>query len=369
MHIEHIDTIQRDFIKLNESLLVLLNPSRDAGRVTATTAPAAPPSTRALLPAAAAAVTMVLWASAFIGIRSVGEHMSPGPMALGRLLVGSAALAAFAAFRGGIRIPRGRPLALVVGYGGLWFGVYNLAINAAEQHLDAGTTALLVNIAPILVAVFAGLLLGEGFPRALTIGIGIAFVGVVIIAGATSTGQSDSAGVLLAVAAAVLYAVGVLLQKQALHDVDPGSATLLGCLVGTVVCLPYGPGLIDEIASAPGSASLGLIYLGIFPTAIAFTTWAYALSRTSAGKLSASSYLVPGLAVLMSWAILDEVPVALALVGGLLCLVGVAVTRLPARQPESAVEALAAVGPGVQDSTSGAVPAHETGFGQARQVH
>jgi drug/metabolite transporter (DMT)-like permease len=74
-----------------------------------------------------------------------------------------------------------------------------------------------------------------------------------------------------------------------------------------------------------------VVYLGVFPTAIAFSTWAYALARTTAGRLSASSYLVPGLAVLMSWLVLSEVPTPLAMLGGLLCLVGVAVTRWPAR--------------------------------------
>ena len=68
-----------------------------------------------------------------------------------------------------------------------------------------------------------------------------------------------------------------------------------------------------------------------FPTAIAFLTWTYALSHTSAGKLAASTYVVPALAVLLSWLLLDEVPVPLAFVGGALCLIGVAVSRLPAR--------------------------------------
>src|SRR5688572_4452958 len=101
--------------------------------------------TGGVLPLLAAAVTMTLWASAFIGIRAVGEDYSPGPMALGRLLVGALALSAVAALRG-VRVPRGRPLLLVVLYGILWFGIYAVLVNAAEHHLDAGTTALLVNI-------------------------------------------------------------------------------------------------------------------------------------------------------------------------------------------------------------------------------
>src|SRR5690606_13850361 len=115
-----------------------------------------------LLPLAAAGVTVVLWASAFIAIRSVGVHYEPGPMALGRLIVGAVALSAFALWKP-IRIPRGRPLALVIAYGALWFGLYAVSLNAAEQHLDAGTAALIVNVAPIIIAVMSGVFLGEGF--------------------------------------------------------------------------------------------------------------------------------------------------------------------------------------------------------------
>jgi drug/metabolite transporter (DMT)-like permease len=144
--------------------------------------------------------------------------------------------------------------------------------------------------------------------------------------------------VLLALAAAVLYAVGVVLQKQALRDVDPLTATWLGCVVGAVVCLPFAPGLQDAVRAAPADATLGVVYLGLFPTALAFSTWAYALAHTDAGRLSASSYLVPALTVLMSWLVLAETPGAAALAGGALCLAGVALTRLLGRShaPETA---------------------------------
>lgn len=55
------------------------------------------------------------------------------------------------------------------------FAIYNVALNAAEQRVDAGTTAMLVNIGPILIAVFAGVFLGEGFPKCLLIGVGVVF--------------------------------------------------------------------------------------------------------------------------------------------------------------------------------------------------
>ena len=154
-----------------------------------------------VLPMVAAAVTMVLWASAFIAIRAVGEYYSPGAMALGRLAVGALALVAVAVFRPRRPIPRGRPLALVLAYGALWFGVYAILVNAAEHHLDAGTTAMVVNVGPIIIAVLAGIYLKEGFPRGLVTGLAIAFAGVVTIAVATSTGRHDATGVLLALGA------------------------------------------------------------------------------------------------------------------------------------------------------------------------
>ena len=227
------------------------------------------------------------------------------------------------------RLPGGRPLLLTIGYGVLWFGLYAVVLKAAEHHLDAGTTALVVNVGPILIAVLAGVHLRECFPRGLLTGLVIAFSGVATIAVATSTGRHDTLGVLLALGAAALYAAGVLLQKQALQDVDPFTATWLGCLAGTAACLPFAADLLTEVRDAPGSATLGVVYLGLFPTAIAFATWAYALNRMSAGGLSSSSYVVPAITVLLSWLFLGEVPAPLAFAGGALCLLGVAVTRLP----------------------------------------
>jgi drug/metabolite transporter (DMT)-like permease len=292
---------------------------------------------KAALPVLAAGVTMVLWASAFIAIRAVGEHYSPGAMALGRLLVGAAALTAIVAVRK-VRIPRGRTLWLIVAYGVLWFGGYTVALNAAEQVLDAGTAALVVGVGPILIAVLAGVYLREGFPRGLVTGLVIAFVGLGTIGFGEQSRQASTVGVLLALTSAALWAVGVLLQKQALAGTQPLPATWLGCLAGAVACLPFTPDLLRDLASAPAAATAGIVYMGVFPTAIAFLTWSYALANTTAGQLAVSTYIVPALAVLLSWLLLDEAPVPLALVGGALCLVGVAVSRLPshaaARRPQ-----------------------------------
>jgi drug/metabolite transporter (DMT)-like permease len=319
--------------------------------MTGSSAGRARPRTEGGLVWAAMGVTVVLWASAFVGIRAAAHDFSPGTLTLGRVAVGTAALtvmllvararrratgaAASAAPGGASRpggLPRGRLLALVLGWGVAWFGAYNLTLNAAEQHVDAGTAALLVNLAPMLVAVLAGLLLGEGFPRRLMAGMVVAFAGVAVIAAATSTGSFDALGVVLGVVSAMIYAGSATLQKRLLPHVDALTMTWLGCLAGTVATLPFAPELVRTLAAAPTSSVLAVVYLGIFPTAIAFSTWAYVLGRTTAGRTAASTYAVPPIVVLLSWLLLDEVPPAAALVGGTLALAGVAVATLrPAR--------------------------------------
>ena len=298
-----------------------------AVEASAASEPAAPPARAPVLAVVAALVTVTTWASAFIGIRDAGEQISAGALSLGRLLVGSAALGLIVAIRREPLPARGDlPLILVCGV--LWFGVYNVALNEAERHIDAGTAAMLVNVGPILIALLAGVLLHEGFPRSLLTGSAIAFAGAIVIGLATSDGGlAASGGAALCLVAALSYAAGVVSQKPVLARVSALQVTFLACTIGAIACLPFAPTLADELGDASGSAIRWTVYLGLVPTALAFTTWAYALSHTTAGRMGATTYLVPPLAILMAWLILDETPPALAIAGGGLCLVGVVLAR------------------------------------------
>ncbi len=276
-------------------------------------------------------VTVVAWASAFVVIRGVAPYFSGGPLALGRLLVGAVLLALLLIGRRWVK-PTGREWLLILVFGVAWFGIYNVALNTAEQTLDAGTTAMLVNIGPILIALGAGLFLGEGIPRWLAIGAAVAFGGVVLIGFGTSSGDiGDGWGVVWCLIAALVYAIGVLCQKRILTRLPAGQVTWLGCVIGAVACLPFSGTLIEELATAPPAAILGVFYLGAVPTALAFTTWAYALSRMPAGRLGVTTYVVPVLVIVMGYLFFTEIPTLLAIIGGLVCLVGVALSRRNAR--------------------------------------
>ena len=260
------------------------------GPVRQTSQPPPRPDRRALL---AAAVTVVLWASALSLIRSAGHDFSPGALALGRLLPAVVILALISLSQRAAWPPRAAWPGIAA-TGVLWFGVYMVALNWGEQHVDAGTAAMVVNIGPILIALLSGWLLREGLPRPLILGITVSFAGVVLVGIATSTGSHASlAGVLLCLLAAVSYSLAVVSQKPALRHASALQVTTFGCAVGALARLPFSGQLVSQLATAPLSATLSVAYLGVFPTAVAFTTWAYALSRTSASKMGATTYLVP----------------------------------------------------------------------------
>jgi drug/metabolite transporter (DMT)-like permease len=287
------------------------------------------------LAVAAALVTVVLWASAFVGIRAAAEDLSPGPLALGRLLAGSLALGLVVLLRRPAMPPRSA-WPLIVACGVLW-SAETMTLNTAERFVDAGTAAMLVNVGPILIAILGGMFLGEGFPARLYAGCFVAFAGAAIIGVATSGSSAASPdatlGIVLCLVAAVLYGVGVTVQKPVTASTPALTLTFFTCVIGAITCAPFAPGLIQEVGAAQPTSIAWVVYLGLFPTAIAFTTWAYALTHTTAGRLGSTSYLVPAVAIVLGWLILGEAPPALALVGGVLAIGGVVIAHwTPARR-------------------------------------
>jgi drug/metabolite transporter (DMT)-like permease len=289
------------------------------------------------LPVAAISVTLVLWSSAFVAIRHLGHDVTPGALSLGRLLVAALALTVPLLRSRRSRMTRNEVLLLLL-CGVAWFGIYNIALNDSERRIDAATAAMLVQVGPIVVALLAALFLGERLTGWLLAGIAIAFAGVVVIGTAMrGEGGSNVTGVLLALLAAVTYAIGVVTQKILLRRLSGLEVVCYACWVGVVVCLPWTGDLVDVVQHGSG-ADLGWIaYLGLFPTAIAFSLWAFALRHTDAGKQAITTFLVPLITAVMAWVLLDEVPPALAFAGGALCVVGVLVTR---RRSRSAVPAV-----------------------------
>ncbi len=144
-------------------------------------------------------------------------------------------------------------------------------------------------------------------------------------------------GVLLCLLSAVVYSISLILQKPLVARLAAIHVTWLACSIGAVVCLPFAGQLVDQTRAAPASSILWVVYLGVFPTAIAFTTYAFALRHMSASNLGVTTYLVPPITIVMGLVFLGEAPPAMAYAGGALALVGVALARRKPRPLAAAV--------------------------------
>jgi drug/metabolite transporter (DMT)-like permease len=236
----------------------------------------------------AALATVTLWGSAFVAIRDAGQTLSPGSLALGRLLV-SLVVLGVAALIWREPLPQRRDLLGIATFGVLFLGVYSVTLNAAERRVDAATAAMLINVGPILIAILAGIFLKEGFPRWLFAGCAVAFSGCVLIGLANTQASSQAGlGIALLIVAAFAYATAVVIQKPLLARVSPLQVTWLGCATAAIVLLPFLPTLVGDLSDANAAAIGWMVYLGVAPTALGFATWAFALRRMNAGRLASS---------------------------------------------------------------------------------
>jgi len=267
--------------------------------------------------------TVLAWSSAFVVIRAVLPVFEPGELAFLRQLVAVPLLAVWMIGQKWLW-PTVREWVLISIFGLTWFSIYIVALNTAEQTIDAGTASFVVNIGPLLIAVGAFMFLGEKLSRNLIPGALIALAGVGLIAwGTSSSDRVDLVGVLWALVATLTYAVGVLTQKPALKRLSSNQVTFLGGAIALIPLFWWAPEAVTTVQSAPIDAIVGAVWLGAIPTALGFGLWGYALKRMPAGRLGVSTYVVPPLVVVESAILLGEWPQPLAIVGGLIALAGV----------------------------------------------
>jgi drug/metabolite transporter (DMT)-like permease len=251
-----VDAITRMLVKQRQADLArdLVRRQRVRDALATQSAPPRPrPGDRAAL--VAGLVTVTLWGSAFVAIRDAGTTLSPGSLALGRLLVSLVVLSAVALLRR-MPLPSAHDLLRIAAYGVLFLGVYSVTLNEAEERVDAGTAAMFINTGPILITIGAGIFLKEGFPRRLFAGCAVAFTGCVLI-GLAGTLSGSGRGVALLAVAAFAYATAVVIQKPVLERVPPLSVTWFGCAAATLACLPFAPALVRELGDAGRLQSAG----------------------------------------------------------------------------------------------------------------
>jgi drug/metabolite transporter (DMT)-like permease len=272
--------------------------------------------------AAAVGVTITLWASAFAGIRAGLVSYSPQSVALLRYLTASLVLAVVAGVTR-MRLPSRRDLPGLALSGFLGFAFYNVALNAGEQQIAAGAASLIVASAPIFVALLAAARYNEKLKPIAWAGIFLSFGGVAVISLHPGTRFELSFSALLVLAAAIAQALYTVSQKPFLKHYSPLQFTAFAIWIGTLCLLVFTPGLVRDLHSATLQSTLAVVYMGVFPGAIGYACWSFVLSRLPASRAGSFLYLVSGIAILIAWIWLGEVPTLMELAGGGLVLAGV----------------------------------------------
>jgi drug/metabolite transporter (DMT)-like permease len=277
--------------------------------------------------------TVFFWASAYAGIRDALQAFGPGQVALARLLVAAVVLALYAVATR-MRMPEIRDLPVVLLAGLLAFAVYHIALNYGEITVSAGAAGVLIATAPVFTALLAATFLGERLRPMGWAGMAVSFAGAALISVDEGGGLALDPGAFLILLSAICVSVYFVFQRPYLAKYGALAFTTYAIWAGTVFVLPYLPGLFLQSLTAPTGTSLVLVYLGLFPTALGYVTYAYAMSRMNASAAVSFLYLIPVLAYLIGWAWLGEAPTSLSVLGGLLALAGVVLVNR--RGPEQA---------------------------------
>ena len=275
-------------------------------------------------------VTLLFWASAFAGIRAGLEAYAPGHLALFRFLVASVMLAGYAVSTR-MRLPDKRDLPAILLLGFLGITVYHTALTYGEVTVTAGAASLLIAFAPVCIVLLAAVFLGERLRVWGWLGIAVSFAGVVLIALGEGEGVQFNTGAFLILLAAFSASLYIVFQKRYLIKYSAIQFTTYAIWAGTLFLLVFLPGLAQTIRIAPLDTTLAVVYLGVFPAALAYVTWTYALSRAPASIVASFLYLSPVLAILIAWVWLGEMPVALSLIGGFISLSGVILVNVRGR--------------------------------------
>ena len=258
------------------------------------------------------AVIGLIWGSAFLWIAIGVDALSPGVVALGRVVLGAGAMFTFGRARKAIDRGDWPRLAAVALFGNAGPA---LLFAVAETELDSAVAGMLTSAAPLVSLAVASIMLRQLPGAAQAIGISLGFVGIVLMT-LPSLGGANAAptGVVLVIVAVFGYGIsGNLLVPLQQHYGGP-AVTMWALTASSLMLIPFGvAGLRDSEFTL---ASVGaVVILGVLGTGIARSLAATLAGRVGAARMSTTTYLIPVVAIALGVVFRDETVDPIAIVG------------------------------------------------------
>jgi len=268
-------------------------------------------------------IAVILWASAFVGIRVGLNSYSPGALALFRYLIASIMMVPlYFRYRTRNISMSWTEIIRIVLIGIFGIGIYNIALNNGEITIPAATASFIVNQAPVIMVILAVMFLKERLGFSGWCGLVISCCGIFLMAYSEQDNIQMELGCLYIFVATIISALYSIAQKPLLLKLNGIELTALIIWSGTAILLIFTPALFKEIHAATWTSTFTVVYLGIFPGVIAYTLWSVALSRMPASQTAVYLYFLPLITTLIGWLFIHETPVILSLVGGCIAIAG-----------------------------------------------
>ena len=266
--------------------------------------------------------TIFLWATAFVGIRYTTGVFSGGALALLRYLVASFVMLIIYCFHPYKVKPNMLDLAVFLGVGTLGFTIYNVTLNHGERTVPAAIAGFIVGQMPVIITLIAVIFFKERVKKWGIIGFVISIIGLFLIVIAEKERGGFDSGIIYIFITALSGAFYSIMQKPLAKKFHPVEIVTYAMWGGTLILLIYIPNLMHEMAIASLSKILTVIYMGIFPGAIAYLLWSFAMAKLPAARVSSFLYLCPFVTLILGWLFLQEIPPLLALSGGIVAIIG-----------------------------------------------
>lgn len=271
-------------------------------------------------------ITIILWASAFPVIKLALSDFSAVHLSSLRLSIASLILLILTIIKK-IPIPdfKDIPIILLLGFCG--FTLYHIALSFGEYYVSAGVSSLIVSTTPIFSALLATYFLKEKFSKLAWIGSIIAFIGVACIAlGNDSKVIAMCIGIALVLIASIGESIYFVFQSSYFKKYGFIPFTIYTMLAGSLFTFIFLPGAIHDLQYADTNTLLLVLYLGVFPTVIPYFALAYTIYKVGVADATMSLYLTPACALVLSFIMVGEMPTMVAIIGGIVTLIGVSIT-------------------------------------------